>query len=178
MVDSKSDAWDRITDCFSMEDKKELHRIYWILEDYTDTESKKHTIREAKKYLLNNWDGIVIYNQEGHEIKGFSAEGHVSHIYSSRMSSTPLGWSKIGTDKMLHLRIYNYNGGNMLDLVRQQKEELPVAVGAETLTCRAMLLSEKNKNGVVRKYVDLLTHEMSYAKTKRRKLLKEYSWGL
>lgn len=91
---------------------------------------------KTKKYLLNNWEGIVIYNQKGHEIKGCSAEGHVSHIYFSRMSSRPLGWRKIGVDKMAHLRIYYYNGKSMLDLVRQQKEELPVATGAETISCQ------------------------------------------
>ena len=83
-----------------MEDKKEFNRIYRELKGYADTESKKKSIEESRKYLLNNWDGIVIYNQDGSDIRGCSAEGHVSHIYSSRMSSRPLRWSRNGADKI------------------------------------------------------------------------------
>ena len=60
-----------------------------------------------------------------------SAEGHVSHIYSDRMSSRPLGWSRTGADKMARLRIYRQNKRNILELVRYQKKELPLAAGAE-----------------------------------------------
>lgn len=167
MMDSKSDAWDRITDCFSMEDKKGFNRVYRELKEYAETENKKNAIEGARKYLLNNWDGIVIYNHEGNDIKGCSAEGHVSHIYSSRMSSRPLGWSRTGTDKMSRLQIYYYNGGNMLELVRMQKEELPVAVGAEELSCGDMLRNEKNQNGVVGKYFDALTHTLTHQQVKK-----------
>lgn len=178
MMDSKSDAWDRITDCFSMEDKKEFNRVYRELKGYADTESKKKSIEESRKYLLNNWDGIVIYNQDGSDIKGCSAEGHVSHIYSSRMSSRPLGWSKNGADKMSRLRIYYYNGEDMLDLVRMQKEKMAVAVGAEELSCNVILKSERNKNGVVGKYVEALTHTLPYQQVKKIAALKSHIWNL
>ena len=65
MMGSKSDAWNRITDCFLMENKKEFNKVYSELKDYAETESKKNAIEEARKYLINNWNGIVIYNQEG-----------------------------------------------------------------------------------------------------------------
>lgn len=177
-MDSKSDAWDRITDCFSMEDKKEFNRVYRELKGYADTESKKKTIEEGRKYLLNNWDGIVIYNQDGSDIKGCSAEGHVSHIYSSRMSSRPLGWSRNGADKMSRLRIYYYNGGDMLDLVRMQKEKMALAVGTEELSCDVILKSERNKNGVVGKYVEALTHTLPYQQVKKIAALKSHIWNL
>lgn len=178
MIDSKSDAWDRITDCFSMEDKKGFNRVYRELKEHADTESKKNAIEEARKYLMNNWDGIVIYNQDGNDIKGCSAEGHVSHIYSSRMSSRPLGWSRTGADKMSHLRIYYYNGGNMLDLVKMQREELPMVAGAEELSCEDMLRNERNRNGVVGKYVDLLTHTLPYQQVKKIAAFKSHIWNL
>lgn len=56
-----------------------------------------------------------------------SAEGHIIHVFADRMSSRSLGWSKTGADKMSRFRIYEKNGGNMLELVRFQKEKLPVA---------------------------------------------------
>ena len=70
---------------------------------------------------------------------GCSAEGHVSHVYSDRLSSRPLGWSRIGADKMARLRVYRRNGGNMLELVRYQKYSQKKAAGAEDeviLRCR------------------------------------------
>lgn len=178
MLDSKSDAWDRITDCFSMEDKKEFNRIYGELKEYTETESKKNTIEDARKYLLNNWNGIVIYNHEGNDIKGCSAEGHVSHIYSSRMSSRPLGWSKTGADKMSRLRIYYYNGGSMLELIRLQKEELPKAAGAEELSCGDMLKAERNRNGTIGKYFNALSHTLPYRQVKKIAAFKGHIWNL
>lgn len=178
MMDSKSDAWDRITDCFSTENKTEFNRVYRELKGYADTESKKKSIEESRKYLLNNWDGIVIYNQDGSDIKGCSAEGHVSHIYSSRMSSRPLGWSRNGADKMSRLRIYYYNGEDMLDLVRMQKEKMAVAVGEEELSCNVILKSERNKNGVVGKYVEALTHTLPYQQVKKIAALKSHIWNL
>ena len=60
-----------------------------------------------------------------------SAEGHVSHIYSDRMSSRPLGWSRTGADKMARLRIYSQNKRDILELVGYQKKELPLAASAE-----------------------------------------------
>ena len=59
-------------------------------------------------------------------IKGCSAEGHVSHVLSNRMSSRPMGWSIQGMSKMAELRAYYYNGGDMLEVVRYQKEKLPI----------------------------------------------------
>lgn len=178
MSDSKRDAWDRITDCFCMEDKKEFKKVYRELKNYAETESKKEAIEEARRYLLSHWNGIIIYNQEGEAIKGCSAEGHVSHIYSSRMSSRPLGWSRWGTDKMSRLRIYYYNGGDMLGLVRMQREGMPMAAGAEGLSCEDMLRNERNRNGVVGKYVDVLTHKLPYQQVKKIAAFKGHIWNL
>jgi len=37
---------------------------------------------------------------------GCSAEGHVSHVLSERMSSRPLGWSRQGAEQMARLRAF------------------------------------------------------------------------
>ena len=52
-----------------------------------------------------------------------SAEGHVSHILSDRISSRPMGWSRNGADKMSQLRIFKKNGGVIYDLVMAQKRK-------------------------------------------------------
>lgn len=52
---------------------------------------------------------------------------------SSRVSSRPMGWSSTGIGKMVELIAYSKNGGNMLKLLRYQKEakQVPMAAGAE-----------------------------------------------
>jgi len=54
---------------------------------------------------------------------GSSAEGQVSHIFAARLSSRPMGWSKIGADKMARLRVYKANGGKVIDLMRYKDEK-------------------------------------------------------
>ena len=92
-----------------------------------------------------------------------SAEGHVSHIYADRMSSRPLGWSKKGVDKMSRLRIYRENKGSMLELVRYQKKELPMAAGAEKqiLLSSEIIRSERNRHGIIGKYVESINHSVN-----------------
>ena len=110
-----------IEDEISFEDKEAINEIYKKLIDFAESDSKKDEIEQARRYIMNNWKGITIYNIRGHEITGCSAEGHVSHVLSSRMSSRPLGWSKKGADNMARLRAFTWNGGNIYDLMMYRK---------------------------------------------------------
>ncbi|NLP34471.1 MAG: ISLre2 family transposase [Clostridiales bacterium] len=110
-----------IEDEFSFEDKVAINEIYKKLKDFAESDSKRDDIESARRYIMNNWNGIVIYNTRGHEITGCSAEGHVSHVLSSRMSSRPLGWSKKGADRIARLRAFVWNGGNIYDLLMYRK---------------------------------------------------------
>ena len=77
---------------------------------------------DSRDYILSNWTAarLRLLHKEG--IVGCSTEGHVSHILSSRVSSRPMGWSITGISKMAELIAYHKNGGNMLELVRYQKQ--------------------------------------------------------
>lgn len=79
--------------------------------------------------MRGNWSGIMESVKAKDKSLQCSAEGHVSHIYADRMSSRPLGRSRTGADKMSRLRICCQNKGDMLELVRYQKKELPIAAG-------------------------------------------------
>lgn len=46
-----------------------------------------------------------------------SAEGHVSHVLSHRLSSRPLSWSKKGSETIAKLRVYTRNGGSIPTLL-------------------------------------------------------------
>ncbi len=71
-------------------------------------EEMEKTIRKRKKdlmeYILNNVEGIKNLYRNEKDLHGCSAEGHVSHIYSDRMSSRPMGWSTKNINNMSKLR--------------------------------------------------------------------------
>lgn len=47
-------------------------------------------VDECEEYVMNNWESAVLRMQDKN-VYGCSAEGHVSHVYSDRMSSRPMG---------------------------------------------------------------------------------------
>ena len=101
--------------------KKDVRDLFIALRDAAETESRKEVVNKSKNYILNNWTGVM--NQYNADYCGCSAEGHISHILSSRLSSRPLSWSKQGVDQMSRLRIYVANGGDVYDLVKRRKNK-------------------------------------------------------
>ena len=81
-------------------------------------------IEILRTYVLENWAAIrrTLRNKL---VQGCSAESHVSHVLSDRLSSRPLSWSQKGADKMSKLRCYerNYGREKLLQLVRRGREE-------------------------------------------------------
>ncbi|MCC3146072.1 ISLre2 family transposase [Halanaerobium sp. Z-7514] len=88
-------------------------------EIYEKAENEEHQqrVKKARKYIYSNWHGINNYVNDQHA-EGCSAEGHVSHVLASRMSSRPLSWSEDGADRMARLRAFKYNGGEKEDLYK------------------------------------------------------------
>ena len=65
-------------------------------------------MKKAKKHIINNWEGINnLYRDEKYQC---SAEGHISHILSVKLSSRPMAWSLIGADEMVRMRTYKSKG--------------------------------------------------------------------
>ena len=103
-------------------DKDLVKRVFDRILEKTEIKTKRNAVIDAKKYILNNWAGIEI-KVDNSEIVGCSAEGHVSHIFSDRLSSRPKGWSIKGADQMSQLRVFKKNGGKVYDLVMAQKKK-------------------------------------------------------
>lgn len=148
MKDSIEDARKELYHAIRYGTKEEFNAIVDRLRDCLPEESGAARIEEARTYFLNNWMPARrrLLHQDG--VIGCSAEGHVSHLLSSRMSSRPMGWSRTGAKKMAQLRAYYQNGGDMLELVRRQSEKLPVAAGgeAEVIYSASEMLAEERKN--------------------------------
>ena len=104
-------------------------------------------------------------------LPGCSAEGHVSHVLSARMSSRPMGWSRTGAAKMSQLRAYYYNGGDMLKLVKNQKKELLKVSGEERtfFTPVEIMQSEKNRHKELGKYMQSMSGTIDNR-------IKKYIW--
>lgn len=102
-------------------DKEYAKTVFETILDTTESETKALAVKEAKTYIMNHWENIKHHYTK--DYSGCSAEGHISHIYSDRLSSRPLGWSRDGVDQMARLRVFNANGGNLFDLVLRKKKE-------------------------------------------------------
>ena len=81
-------------------------------------------ILKLQSYALENWQAVM-RSYHNKQLSGCSAEGHVSHVLSDRLSSRPMGWSQTGADRMSKLRCYERNHGRekIIDLVRYSREQ-------------------------------------------------------
>lgn len=164
--DSKADAKAEIYAAIRKGTKDDFSPIVDKLIAVAD-ESEHKKIKEGAAYILNNWSGAKTRLVKRAELFGCSAEGHVSHVLSARMSSRPLGWSRKGAAEMAQLRVYYWNKGNMLELAIYQKEEVPMAAGAEKIVLSAGEILQEERAGrsiyemQLGKYVDAITHTYS-----------------
>ncbi len=103
------------------------------LEDYFDvrladeqlSKSSRKLLTAQRTYLRRHWEAIQ--SQKDEQYISCSAEGHVSHYLSARLSSRPMGWSNTGADHMAKLRMYILNDGSLTALIenkanKQRKE--------------------------------------------------------
>lgn len=180
LEDSAGDARSEIYRAIHEKKKRMAEEIFERIVSVTEKESKRKAVRTAKEYILANWAGIMLFMKNKDENIQCSAEGRVSHVYADRMSSRPLGWSRVGVDKMARLRIYRMNGENMLELVRYQKKELEMAAGAEKIIYNAknMLSMERRNRERLGKLADFPVYEIPYPQIKKIMVLKNHIWGL
>lgn len=180
MKASASDVRELLYKAIHYETKEVFAGLVEELKEYLPDETGIKRLETSRDYILSNWIAARKRLQRSEGIKGCSAEGHVSHVLSSRMSSRPMGWSIKGMSKMAELRAYYYNGGNMLELVRYQKERLPKAVGCEAVVCSCgEMLSQEGKNrrelGAI---ADLPIYSIPYPQVKKIANFKGHIYGL
>ena len=180
LLDSVEDARSEIYRAIHKKKKYQAEEAFEKILAVTEGESKRKTVEAAKAYILGNWSGIMQWVKDKNEEVECSAEGHISHVFADRMSSRPLGWSRVGADKMSRLRIYEKNGGDMLELVRFQRKELPMAAGCEEVICSShqMFLAERKNRRESGALADTPVYSIPYSQIRKIAALKNHIWGL
>lgn len=101
-------------------------------------------VEVLRRYVLGNW-AAVRRTLRNKLVNGCSAESHISHVLSDRMSSRPMGWSQTGADRMSKLRCYerNYGREGIINLVRYSREQrLLEATGTDCIPVKEVTLRE------------------------------------
>lgn len=165
LMDSRFEAISELRKIIMYKNKKDFNEYVDFVKSYLKDDDAKNaeSIENGREYILNNWMPCKVRLSNRKKLPGCSAEGHVSHVLASRMTSRPMGWSKHGAGQMGRLRAYYYNGGNMLELVRFQSQELKEAVGYEMTYCSVteIMKSEKNRHYELGKYMASMQGSLS-----------------
>jgi len=118
--------------------KRPIYRGIWKLNQQAVIEHLQEALRRAEerprqkrildtiRYIKNNWDGIE--SQVKHPHVSCSAENHVSHILSARLSSRPMAWSLKGADRMAAMRAVKANAESVREHYLSMHTNAPVLV--------------------------------------------------
>ena len=88
-------------------------------------EDKRKAKSEQVEFFLNHWQEIQ--NRRLPDAQGCSAEGHVSHILSDRLSSRPLGWGEENLVNIAQMRVMKANG-QVIEYPSVKNEPLPLVL--------------------------------------------------
>jgi hypothetical protein len=116
-----------------------------------DNPARKKRIQDTIRYIKNNWDGIE--SQVKYPHVSCSAEGHVSHVLSARLSSRPMAWSLKGASNMASIRAVKANGERVREHYMASSGALPALelsqeVKRELIKVKRKLLGKGNVNNI------------------------------
>lgn len=147
-----------------------------------DSARSPEKVEPLRKYVLGNW-GAVRRTLRNKLVDGCSAESHVSHVLSDRLSSRPMGWSQTGADRMSKLRCYERNNGRseIINLVKFSREQRKLAatgtegISVEKLTLHNILAEHYDQ---ARGYIDRIQAHIPLGTAKKSMAIQEHLWGL
>ena len=107
--------------------EKEIKEDQEIGREIKVLERRLKKIKDTKRYIMNQWEGIEAYDKYKEKITGCCQEGQVHHILSERMSTDAKVWSENGIDEMSQLRAFTQNKGDIyqkiIDISTKAKRE-------------------------------------------------------
>ena len=135
-------------------------------------EGSERAVEDCRTYLAGNWEYIQRAFHDKH-VLGCSAEGHVSSVFSERMSSRPMGWSETGSDRMCRLRCFirNYGREKVIDLVNYRRERemaSTVSTGTDGMIEESQRKRYTEKQREVQRYAEALHGTLSGTSTVRK----------
>lgn len=143
---------------------------------------KPDKVEKLRTYVLGNWMAVRRTLRRKH-VKGCSAEGHVSHMLSDRLSSRPMGWSQTGADRMSKLRCYAKNNGSekIIELVRYSRSQRKLALtGTEDAVPRTYKTGEiiAEHYDQARSYIERIQAHFPEGTAKKSFCIREHLWEL
>ena len=107
--------------------EKEIKEDQEIGREIKVLERRLKKIKDTKRYIMNQWEGIEAYDKYKEKITGCCQEGQVHHTLSERMSTDAKVWSENGIDEMSQLRAFSQNKGDIyqkiIDISTKAKRE-------------------------------------------------------
>lgn len=170
-LDDRDETVGRMYRCIHKNDLDGMETILNDIQEHCEGSGK--VVEECRKFLVNNWEAIQRAYHDRHVI-GCSAEGHVSSVYSERLSSRPMGWSETGSDRMCRLRCFVRNHGRdkIIELVKYRRErecsEL-IATGTDGIvdkTAKITHYSAEQRNA--RSYIERMQAALEKTSTVRK----------
>ena len=138
--------------------KKRKKQLSEYIDEMINSANNPEPVEALKTFVLGNWDAVMrcLHNKI---IQGCSAEGHVSHVLSDRLSSRPRGWSKTGADRMSKLICYekNYGREKIIELVKYSREQRKLKrTGTDDLEVKQLRINEliRDHRNQSKKYID------------------------
>lgn len=107
----------QIINSIKLGDSKSVQALYVQRWRSMGTARARNRLNDSLQYIENNFDSIDLSAENI-----CSAEGHVSHVLSARLSSRPMAWSLAGAEKMAQLRAFYFNGGDFSELYQGRAE--------------------------------------------------------
>lgn len=108
-------------DAFRRQDREYLEVVLETIKEHPASEGKEETLRNAFAYLRASFEDAKAHLDPAYG--GCSAEGHISHIYSDRLSSRPYVWGHEGIDQMARLRVAQKNGFQVYEAALTEKRK-------------------------------------------------------
>ena len=138
--------------------KRRKKQLITYIDSMINSANNQEPVIALKTFIVGNWNAVMRCLHDKN-VDGCSAEGHVSHILSDRLSSRPKGWSKTGADRMSKLRCYEKNHGRekIIELVKYSREKRKLErTGTDGISVENVKLSEiiREHKDSSKKYID------------------------
>lgn len=182
MLDEKDIVKEELWHLLYSKSKKSKIKFAKYTEEMLKSAKKQKPVEELRTFVLNNWRAVrrTLLDKR---IVGCSAESHVSHVLSDRLSSRPMGWSQVGADRMSKLRCFERNNGRakIIKLVKYSRENRYLAAtGTDDATPIIYSASDiiNDHYDQSKSYIDRIQAYIPSSKVRKTISIREQIWGL